>query len=193
MGADRRVRRTRDRLHDALISLILEKGYDRTTVQDILDRADVGRSTFYAHYSSKDQLLLSGLADLRVALEAEITARSGPDTGEDAVMAPLLPLFQHAAGRRPLFRALTGGRGSALAVRAGRAMLSEVIADRLRTRLDVRDEPSLDLAVAFLVNGLLGLLTWWIEHAPHVTAEEMLARFERLATEGVPQLLQNEG
>ncbi|MBO0803611.1 MAG: TetR/AcrR family transcriptional regulator [Nocardiopsaceae bacterium] len=57
-GTDRRVRRTRALLHQALIELILEKGYGRITVQDILDRADVGRSTFYSHYRDKDALLL---------------------------------------------------------------------------------------------------------------------------------------
>ncbi|MCP4222921.1 MAG: helix-turn-helix transcriptional regulator, partial [Actinomycetia bacterium] len=53
---DRRVRRTKQRLHEALMSLIVEKGYDKITVQDLIDRADVGRSTFYAHFETKDDL-----------------------------------------------------------------------------------------------------------------------------------------
>src|SRR5258705_11885340 len=54
---DRRVRRTRKLLHDAFISLVIEKGYEKTTIQDILDRADVGRSSFYVHYRNKEALL----------------------------------------------------------------------------------------------------------------------------------------
>ena len=54
---DRRVRRTRKLLQDAFISLVIEKGYEKTTIQDILDRADVGRSTFYVHYRDKEALL----------------------------------------------------------------------------------------------------------------------------------------
>ena len=62
---DRRVRRTRALLRDALVTLILEKGYNAVTVQDIIDRANVGRSTFYAHFENKDKLLLSGFDDVR--------------------------------------------------------------------------------------------------------------------------------
>jgi AcrR family transcriptional regulator len=57
---DRRVQRTRRLLHKAFMSLILEKKYESITVQEILDRADVGRSTFYMHFRDKDELLVSG-------------------------------------------------------------------------------------------------------------------------------------
>ena len=50
---DRRVQRTRQLLQDALIAMVIEKGYDATTVQDIIDRANVGRATFYAHFPDK--------------------------------------------------------------------------------------------------------------------------------------------
>ena len=52
---DRRVQRTRKLLQDALMALILEKGYEAVTIQDIIDRANVGRSTFYAHFLDKQQ------------------------------------------------------------------------------------------------------------------------------------------
>ena len=60
---DARVRRTRDALGDALVALMQEKPFDTITVQDVLDRAHVGRSTFYSHYSDKDDLLMSDVDD----------------------------------------------------------------------------------------------------------------------------------
>lgn len=57
--SDRRVQRTRKVLQEAMVQLIREKGYDAITVQDILDRADVGRATFYAHYQSKEDLFMA--------------------------------------------------------------------------------------------------------------------------------------
>ena len=54
---DRRIQRTRQLLEDALIALILEKGYDKITVQNIVDQANVGRSTFYSHFLDKDDLM----------------------------------------------------------------------------------------------------------------------------------------
>ena len=62
---DRRVQRTRQLLQDALISMMIEKGYEATTVQDIIDRANVGRVTFYAHFADKETLLSSRLEDVR--------------------------------------------------------------------------------------------------------------------------------
>ena len=63
---DRRVGKTRKALKEALTDLILEKGYEAVTVQDVIDRADVGRSTFYAHFVDKDDLLMAILADLEM-------------------------------------------------------------------------------------------------------------------------------
>ena len=63
--SDRRVQRTRELLLDALFALIVERGYERLTIQNLLDRAGVGRATFYAHFESKDELLASSIARLR--------------------------------------------------------------------------------------------------------------------------------
>src|SRR5215207_4763884 len=59
MKTDRRVKRTREVLQKALIELMSERGYDTITIQDIVDRANIGRTTFYLHYSSKDELLVN--------------------------------------------------------------------------------------------------------------------------------------
>src|SRR5260370_3151354 len=67
---DRRSARTRRALHEALISLILRKGYDAITVQEIIDQADIGRATFYAHYRGKEDLLRAGFDALRARLKA---------------------------------------------------------------------------------------------------------------------------
>src|SRR5215471_19459582 len=71
---DRRVQRTRRLLHKALMSCILEKKYESITVQEILDRADVGRSTFYTHFRDKDELLVSGFGEVQRLLKSAQTA-----------------------------------------------------------------------------------------------------------------------
>src|SRR4030095_3886038 len=76
---DARVRRTRDALGDALITLMQKKPFDTITVQDVLDRAHVSRSTFYTHYTDKDDLLMS---DAEEFFEALSMALSGH--GEDS-------------------------------------------------------------------------------------------------------------
>jgi AcrR family transcriptional regulator len=190
---DRRVRRTQQLLRQALIDLILEKGYDRTTVQDILDRADVGRSTFYNHYQTKDQLLLSGMDEWHAAVTTQLS--TGPDSGDEPtlLLTPLRPLFEHVAGNHRLFRAMLGSRAFTLATRAGSNVLTDTLTAHLRARLAIQDQQRLDMAVAFLVNGLLGLLTWWLDTQPDLPADEVYTRFERLAAPGIEALFTARG
>ena len=102
---DRRVSRTRRALKEALTDLILEKGYEAVTVQDVIDRADVGRSTFYAHFIDKDDLLMAILADLDVP---------GPDTEgwqpDDPAFGWTLELFRHFGSGKRLFRAVASSQ-----------------------------------------------------------------------------------
>ncbi len=113
---DRRVRRTRRLLRDALVSLVLERGYAGITVEDITDRADLGRATFYSHYTDKDDLLgqvVSDLADdLQERLGPLIPASSIGFTGK-----PVLEMFRHAAEERDVYRVILRGEGDGKALR----------------------------------------------------------------------------
>ena len=85
---DRRSARTRRALHEALISLILRKGYDGITIQEIIDEADIGRATFYAHYRGKEDLLRGGFEALRAELKAaRRTASSKRGVEQDGPLA----------------------------------------------------------------------------------------------------------
>src|SRR5688500_10053452 len=88
---DRRVRRTTDALVDALIHLVVEKGYDAVTVQDLLDHADIGRSTFYAHYRGKDDLLTKSFERLLAMLDHSLDRDRPPSLR----VAPVRELFRH--------------------------------------------------------------------------------------------------
>src|SRR5260370_4624614 len=109
---DRRSARTRRALHEALISLILRKGYDAITVQEIIDQADIGRATFYAHYRGKEDLLRGGFDALRAELKAARgTALSKRGAGQDGPLVFSLAMFEHACAYRDVYRAMVGGRG----------------------------------------------------------------------------------
>lgn len=175
---DRRVRRTKQRLHTALMSLIVEQGYDKTTVQDLIDRADVGRSTFYAHYETKDDLLVSGLDRLTSDIQLHMT--DDPSAAE--AILPSLGIFRHVAGQRGLFKALIGSRGIDLVHRASLDALTE----RARSAIDRRsaageqtDIPP-DVRAAFVAGSLLALLVWWLDNDMPHPPEHMAAMFELL-------------
>ena len=189
--ADRRVRRSRNLLFQALIALILEKGYDRITVQDILDRADVGRSTFYEHYRSKDDLLLSATERLKSMIDQAMAMAPGAGASTPVLQAAQT-LFKHVeeAEHRRLYRALLGTRGGELATRRVRTMLAASLIEHLQSRGPVEDKRRLEAAGVFAANGLVGLLTWWFDSRVPLSADQMYAIFERLAEPGIEAIVQ---
>jgi AcrR family transcriptional regulator len=181
---DRRAARTRKALHQALIALILEKGYEAITVQEIID-ADVGRSTFYAHYTSKEDLLRSGSQKLRGELaDAERAARQqgGEATGEPLAFSRCM--FEHAARYAEVYRALVGGGGGMLALNEIRAVLADFVQKELA---DAPDDPTMprQARVQFVVGTFLTMLTWWLERSPERTPAEVDAKFRRLTITGI--------
>ena len=159
---DRRVRRTRAGLADALVELILERGYARITVQDILDRADIGRSTFYAHFRDKDALLESCFEGLQEELAANMAAMT-PERASGAPARPTLALFEHAYEHRNVYRALCGRQGGPVARGRLHAIVSAALRGQLPAYLAEAGSPvPADLFTEHYVSGLLGVLTWWI-------------------------------
>src|SRR5438067_6661592 len=93
---DRRIQRTQELLKTALMSLIQEKGFETLSVQDIIDRANVGRATFYAHFDNKEDLLLSGFEDLRAPMrERQREAHAGSLSVEQSAFAFVQHLLEH--------------------------------------------------------------------------------------------------
>jgi len=175
---DRRVRRTKQRLKEALNELIVEKGYDRVTVQDLIDRADVGRSTFYAHYETKDDLMMSQLGQL--GEEMGWALGSDRPIGESVVAS--LPLFQHIAENHEEFRAMIGSRGIALAEEAVHSALLEHISEELRRRKlqGERHAVPTDARAGFLAGSLMSFATWWLENGMPYSPEQMDEMFQEL-------------
>ena len=159
---DRRVRRTRKLLHDAFISLVIEKGYEKTTIQDILDRADVGRSTFYVHYRDKEALLTANFDAMHEQLEHELDQIAA--TGPIDVALPAALLFEHAYRNQRVYRAMCGRQGGELVQRHLRRLIGDVLRKRLGPQLQQSGaEVPADVAAEFYTSAALGLLVWWID------------------------------
>lgn len=182
---DRRAARTRRALHGALMSLILRKGYEATTVQDIIEEADVGRSTFYAHYTGKENLLRSGFQTLRAELtEAQRAARANVDGSQDKPLRFSPAMFEHASGYTDVYRALVGGRGGVVAVNEIRRILAEMVKKELS---GVRQDETVpqELRIQFVVSAFLTVLTWWLERRPELSPSQVDTIFRRLAIKGI--------
>jgi AcrR family transcriptional regulator len=161
---DRRVRRTRKRLHDAFLSLAIEKGYEKTTIQDILDRADVGRSTFYDHYQDKAALLTASFDEMGEQLERQLADVAATRAIDVALPAELL--FEHAYRNQRVYRALCGHQGGALVQRHLRRLIGDLLRKHLRPQFTgTGTEVTADIAAEFYTSAAMGVLVWWIDHA----------------------------
>ena len=180
---DRRVMRSREMLHQALLSLIMAKDYEAITVEEICERANVGRSTFYAHFTSKDDLKRRGLEHLRRELiERQDSASSLTDTNVPG-LAFTSTMFEHARDHIHLYRALVGSRGGAIALTTIRQTLCEIVHGELAEirNKDPHGTPR-ELAVQYIVGAFMAVLTWWLDGGAKLPSQRINAMFQRLAT-----------
>lgn len=170
------MQKTRKLLSDALVSLILEKGYDEVSIQEIIDRANVGRSTFYAHYENKEQLLLFGHEHLRNLALKE---------GADAI--DFVSFYRHLAEKHALAsKLLSEGTSAEVTMRAindvlryGISRLFEspsTAAAAERAMLTLRA----DAAAAALVRMIASWIQQGMPYPPDKMAEESTALMKRV-------------
>jgi len=175
---DRRVQRTRRLLHKALMSLILEKKYGSITVQEILDRADVGRSTFYMHFQDKDELLFCGFQYLQGFLESvQEVAATVPGKSYERIIGFSLAMFEHAHEYRRVNRALLGSNAEAVVRRRIHSVLAGIVWRELKLEMQSRKRGncpvSPELLAHFLVSTYVSVMTWWLNSKSPVSPKEI--------------------
>lgn len=180
---DRRSRRTRQLLGNALVELMLEKRFESITVQDILDRADVGRSTFYAHYTDKESLLLSQIERIIREMEEYASDTDGTHRG----VLPSLELFRHMKEQRRLMQAFIWGKGLEILMEDFQGRISKIINQNLRSMLGDAAVLSVPVPVVakFIISTFLTLIRWWFDEDMRHSPEEMDEMFQKLVMLGI--------
>ena len=189
-SADRRVRRTQGLLHEALASLIHEKAYDAIVVKEILARANVGRSTFYAHFRDKDELLVSGIREmLRASAPGTAPARS-PSRHDEALRFSL-PILEHIERYRRGADSAAEMPGQAVVHEHLQRVLVELIAAHLgpavRRRQERRGRVPIDLVARHVASTFVLVLDWWVGSGDPLPAKQVDELFRALV---VPTLVE---
>ena len=180
---DARVRRSRDRLGDALVELVQEKPFDAITVQDVLERAGVGRSTFYAHFRDKQDLFLSDADEFFEHMSLALVRGEERSTR----LLPARELFAHVADMRALFDALAESGKLEELLALARAHFARGIAERL-ARLEgsrALSPRTRSLLGESLAGAFLALLTAWLRTSERDSPERMDELFHRVAWGGI--------
>ncbi len=185
---DRRVQRTRRNLREALFALVREKGYDSITIEDITNRAELGRATFYLHYHDKESLLLESIELVASDLIAQIDQVS-PDVMDSSVHSGpnvvIRQVFQYAADQSDLFRTILRGEVASRATARIQQIIRETSMSLLQSRLarlgpNYQPPVPLDVFSNYLAGALLSFLAWWLEEDQPYTPDEMHHMFVRL-------------
>lgn len=167
--SDARIRSTLTRIDDAFVQLLHGRSYEAIRVSDIAKKARIGRSTFYAHYVSKDSLLRSQF--MRV-IEPMILLRPG-----DHCLFDCTALFAHVLSARRLYRSFAGAR-----------VIRDCLENRFRALLE---QSSIPLAVPLpavsctLASSLNSFLDWWLEHEADNSALRMQSMWSTVVGGGL--------
>lgn len=177
--ADRRVQRTRQLLHKALIELVKEKGFDAITIQDITERANLGRTTFYLHYPGKEELMLDHHATvaemfgLKQLTRAELLADEPPPG--------LVRLLLLAAEEPKFYDAIMKARTADLILRGIRTqMMTNLEATLMAAFPDVEPTMPMALLKPYLVNAQLAFIDWWVQSAATYTPYQVATTLHQL-------------
>jgi AcrR family transcriptional regulator len=179
---DRRVQKTQNLLREALHSLIGEKPYDSIVVKEILDRANVGRSTFYTHFRDKDELLFSSIHDMVYSAQSTPVPRSGQ--WYERIVWFSLPIFEYHHRHRRKGEARMGTRGKAILHEHLRSALSAMIADAVRVEFQGGRKAarliSADLLVQYVASTFILVFNWWLESRNPLPPKEVNDLFHAL-------------
>lgn len=183
---DRRSQRTRRLITSATLELLFERRYDAITVKDILERADIGRSTFYAHFFDKEDVLTSIVDQMLESLHQQLAQRA---RGHRIV--PALELFEHVQQNYLYFRAMMRGRTGEVLWDAAQAALSRSI-EQLLPPHEIPDAAAAippEVMSRYLAGAFLSLLKWWLQAEMPYPPATMENIFQRLAFPGVQAAL----
>ncbi len=174
---ERRRLQTRQRLIQTTLQLVLEKGYDAISIQDITDRADLGRGTFYIHFKDKEDVVWAAFQDLFQALEQEAHQRLDRSIPQVEYYG-LLNIFSHAEKNRDLYRVVFGRQGSATLTARVQDFLAEAFLYDIRRApppADVNFNVPQEIEAQILTGMISRLIFWWLETPNRYTPAQMAA------------------
>ncbi len=183
---DRRTRKTRQLLRDTLLTLLKEKRYEEISVQDIIARADVARSTFYVHYVDKDDLLTGSHGIFAENLGAQMLAHAG----ESGSAFSSRTWFYHIQAQGDILKVIAKDSAMELAMKTLHGIIHDSVQKGMQAHAPIKNASvPLPLIVDYLTDTLMTLIKWWFKDGMRYTPEQMDEMFQQLVMPGVLAVL----
>lgn len=181
---DKRIKRTRRLVSEAFIELVLEKGYDGVRIEDIIERADIARTTFYTHFKDKGDLLQKVALTFRERTEQRISTIQLNDEGLPTV-EDLTISFRNIAENASIFRMALNPNGMPKFYDE----IHQIIVDMMEKILNQQVNQTgrqfsapVSLIAYHFAGGILSSAKWWLQEnrVYLIPPEEMAALFLKL-------------
>jgi AcrR family transcriptional regulator len=183
----RRKIRTRKQLEQATKELIVEKGFEALTIQDIVDRADLGRGTFYLHFQDKEEAVWSMIE--RNLREEDNFAQPKADepVPENPLLSVLAAIFRHADQHRDLYKVMLGSKGSAALTNKVQDWLAADFTKEIEHFSLAPNHKSVPLNISsqIITGALTRLILWWLNTENEYSSEQMAALFYQSLASGM--------
>ncbi len=188
-NTDRRVRRTRRALQNALVELILEKSYDAVTIEEITDRADLGRTTFYLHFRDKEELLMHAIDTIcEDFIETHSSLLAEIDSPQNALKKMrynlderiLYHIFAHGRDNADLYKVMLRGEGGAKATQRFANIIQDETVKRLKQIKDLHIQVPVEIFAVYFSGTIMEMVTWWLEEDQPYSIQKMVAYFQQL-------------
>ncbi|TCP29204.1 TetR family transcriptional regulator [Scopulibacillus darangshiensis] len=187
---DPRVKRTRQLLKDALISLIMENDYNLITVRDITERATLNRVTFYLHYSDKDDLMKQSTDELLEELTDSVASIGEVSESFDfrgtQPHPTFVQLFEQIGQHSDFYLVMLKGKVMPHFSLKVMSILTEYISSGLAS-VEPDDQGltvQREIVERYIGSAFFGVIMWWLENDLPYTAKQMAAKLMRLANKG---------
>lgn len=173
---DRRSRKTKSAIFAALRTLMASKNYDKITVQDIIETADIGRSTFYTHFEMKDELLHALCADIfnHVFQWDASTIHDITPPPSATLHDKLIHTFSHLADPSLHLRHILLSDGQSVFIRYFKRYAREIFL----TYADLDSRPAQkEYILSQLSASLADTLIWWLSSKESISASEITENY----------------
>jgi len=170
---DRRFRKTENAIFNAFIELIQTKRYDKITIQNILDKADIGRTTFYSHYQTKDDLLSEIITNIMGSFTAVST--------DDKIIIPVAHILEHLKDNQSVIKSLLSSDNSNMITSQLKEYWSEKLISKFASESEKRKIP-LSLFVNHIIISFIELTRWWLDNNMPESPRKMEEYWIKLVT-----------
>lgn len=177
---DLRVIKTRKLIYQTLLELMKEKTFEEIKVSDICSKAMINRSTFYAHYEDKYELLVDFLSNLKEEFARELNESCKENLSIREYYIRLISLFlDHIDSKRDVYNSIMVNNRSSIMMDILLSVVNDDILKRFKEN-DINLKVPTEVISKFYLGGVINIGMEWLSNSNKYTKEEILDYLELL-------------